>query len=161
MLNRLFSGRSRPPLTIDALSIEPLDFSDFGPCECCGNMSRTVWGGIHHQHQLIAAYYVQWTLNRPDHGANFDLVLGSWDEGSSPKDRQAVSLAFRVIHGQPQFMVIDAADRPTGERDVAHFALSRAEVVGTKFAEDVYAMVDAILAHVKRIAEILTGMNTG
>ena len=35
---------------------------DFGPCDCCGNASRTVWGYISRGGDAEAVYFVQWTM---------------------------------------------------------------------------------------------------
>ena len=127
---------------------------EFGPCECCGNMSRTVWGFVNSGSITRAAYYVQWTPKKLDHGANFDLVVGTFGEGSLAKDRFAVSLAYRVVQNGPEFMVIDAAHRPHAKGDLAGRALQRAEVIGRPLANEVFALVDAIYLMDDRIAEL-------
>ena len=61
------------------LTVEATDSNNFGPCECCGNDSRRVWGWVHSPTATVAAYFVHWTLGRVfDHGANFDLIIGAW-----------------------------------------------------------------------------------
>ena len=53
-----------------ALTLEVSESSDFGPCECCGAKSRTVWAYLHRGERTEAAYFVQWTLGQVDrHGA--------------------------------------------------------------------------------------------
>src|SRR5262245_57187466 len=85
-----------------SFTVEPSGSSDHGPCECCGNNSRTVWGNVHAGPQVVAVYYVQWTLNRvADHGANFDLILGPWDSRAFAADRCVVAVAYRLIDGGP------------------------------------------------------------
>jgi hypothetical protein len=141
-----------------SLTVELSGSSDHGPCECCGNNSRTVWGDINAGPRTAAVYYVQWTLTRVlDHGANFDLVLGPWGPGTCPTDRRVVAVAYRLIDGGPQFMVIDAAGRPVAKSGkLASEALRRDQVVGTPLAPEVFAMLDAIWLGDSRIAE-LTG----
>jgi hypothetical protein len=140
----------------ETFTIEPTGTSDHGPCECCGNRSRTVWGTVHSGQSARAVYYVYWTLTRVrDHGANFDFVLGKWGHGATPADRQIVSVAFRVIDGAPSFMVIDAEDRPVAKSDaLATCALRRDQVIGTSLAAEVFAMLDAIWIADARIAEL-------
>jgi hypothetical protein len=117
-----------------------------------------VWGYVKNGPQTAAAYYVQWTLTRVhDHGANFDLVLGRWGHGTSPADRQVIAVAYRLINGAPQFMVIDAAGRRVAmDGTLAAHALRRDQVVGTPLAEKAFAMFDAIWLADSRIKE-LTG----
>jgi len=137
------------------ITVEPDGSNDSGPCTCCGNMSRTVWGYLRHAQNPLAAYYVHWTLGRIDHGANFDLVVGRWGEGTSPSDRAVVAVAFRSMSNGPQFMVIDAEGRPAARPGaLADRALRRDQVIGTPLAAEVFAMLDAIWLNDKRIGEL-------
>jgi hypothetical protein len=137
-------------------TIEVDGSSDFGPCDCCGNMSRTVWGYVHRGAATEAAYFVQWTMGAVDlHGANFDLIIGQWGEESASSDRQAVSLAFRRLESGPSFMVIDAGDRPVASSDIVGTCLRRDDVVGTPAAKQAFEIVDAIWLQDRRIAEIV------
>jgi hypothetical protein len=134
------------------------DFNDFGPCECCGDMSRTVWGDIKQGDATVAVYFVHWTLNRIGvHGAHFDLVMGSWAQDSQAQDRYIISLAYRVVAGKPQFMVIDSGDRPVAQRGLASRALSRQDVISTPLAATAFEMVDAIWLGDERINELTVG----
>ncbi len=140
-------------MTID---VDPEGTKDHGPCECCGNMSRTVWGYLHEDGAAVAVYFVQWTLSRVgDHGANFDLIIGKWGEQSSLEDRSVVAVALRWVPEGPQFMVIDAAERPSAQsKDLAAWAKRRDEVIGTPLAPRVFAMLDAIWLGDSRISEV-------
>ena len=144
----------RYPMT--RLSIEPAGSADFGPCPCCGNDSRRVWGYVHSPRAAAAAYFVQWTLNRVrDHGANFDLIIGKWGQGAGPTDRVLVALAYRLDDTGPSFMVIDADDRPAADSELVGAALARKEVIGKRIAKKAFDIVDTILAQDGRVAELL------
>jgi hypothetical protein len=149
-----FNNAESDPLDWRALQVEPTGSNDFGPCSCCGNMSRTVWGFVHSPASTVAAYFVQWTLNNPGHGANFDLIIGKWGNQAIPKDRQAVSLEYRVIEQQGSFMVIDPTMRPVATNSLVGSALKREEVVGQSIAQNVFAIVDAVFMKDERIREI-------
>jgi hypothetical protein len=141
---------------MEALRVEPTGVNDFGPCECCGNNSRCVWGFIHTPQDTLASYFVHWTLNRvADHGANFDLIIGKWGEQATAQDRCLVSLAYRLFDGGPQFMVIDGHARPSAKSELVGRVLRRAEVVGQPIAKVAFAAVDAILAQDSRVLELL------
>ena len=141
---------------MEPLEIEPTGSNDYGPCECCGNMSRCVWGFAHAPNRTLAAYFVHWTLTRvADHGANFDLIIGKWGERATAADRAVVSLAYRLDETGPSFMVIDATDRPAASGGLANRILLRADVVGKPTARDAFAVVDAILARDDRVAELM------
>jgi hypothetical protein len=91
----------------------------------------------------------------PEHGANVDLILGEWGEGTSAHNRFAVSLIYRFANSGPSFMVVDAAGRDVGRSNLVSRSLSRAEVVGQPIAHDVFALCDAVLAQEKRVQELL------
>lgn len=142
------------------LTIEPDGSREFGPCECCGHMSRRVWGYLHGELGTRAAYFVSWTPGRLEHDPSFELIVGRWGDGAAAADRVRVALTCRYVDGQPQFMVVDAAGRGA-ERKLASRDLARAEVIGTPLASEVFAMVDAIWLGDARVAELREGPRQG
>jgi hypothetical protein len=134
------------------LEVEPDGSQDFGPCECCGDRSRRVWGFVHRGDATEAAYGVHWTLGKvAEHGAHVDLILGRWGEGAERADRYAVSLEFRPGAG---VMVIDASERDIARSELVSRALRREEVIGTPLAQRVFDLIDAIWLQDGRIAEV-------
>lgn len=134
--------------------IETVDETALGVCACCGGTLRRLWGYVHYGDAALAAYFVTWTEGQlPRHDAEWDFVVGGWGEGSSAEDRLAVSLAMRSTDGGPEFMLVDAEGRGAADAEVAARAMSRDEVVGTKLADAVFGMVDAIWAGDARLAE--------
>lgn len=127
------------------LTVEKLDESS-GLCECCGTTSRCVWGLVHRGSETVAAYWMHWTAGHlQQHGANLDLVIGEWGENASAEKRAVVALEHRQQpDGSPALMVIDSAERPVARRDLAAAALTRADVIGSPIAEQVFAITDAI-----------------
>ena len=135
------------------LEVELADESG-GTCDCCGNTSRTVWGYVHEREGgTVASYFVQWTvgLSLAEHPANFDLVLGSWGDGTSADDRCAISLLYSENEDGPSVMVIDAAGAPRDLSTLASSALARDEVVGTPLAIAAFAIVDAVFLQDNRL----------
>jgi hypothetical protein len=132
---------------MDEFVIEPSESRDTGPCECCGNNSRRVWGFVRTPKAPLACYFVEWTLNRVhDHGANFDLILGRWGEEATAQDRVLAAFAYRLLESGPGFVVINAGDRPAASSELVGRALARLEVVGRPIAQEAFAIVDAVLA---------------
>lgn len=132
--------------------VEPWD-ENSTPCACCGNMSRVVWGGIATKKSTVAAYYLQWTVDAPQHDANIDLILGNMDDDSTPNERVLVSLLYRAAPSGG-VMVIDGTGRPVDDREICRQAMKREEVIGTPLAADVFALVDAIWLQDPRIDEL-------
>ena len=117
-----------------------------GHCDCCGNDSRCVWGMVHDGDVTLAAYWMNWTVGHlSEPGASLDLMLGRWGDEASVDDRVLVSMVHRQQpDGTPALMVIDAGDRPAAKGELVGTALTRADVVGTPLAAQVFALVDAI-----------------
>lgn len=135
--------------------IEPVDETRFGPCSCCGGEARRVWGYVRYGDAAVAAYFVTWTSGQAEkHGADWDFVMGNWAEGSGPADRVAVSLAMRRGERGPEFMVIDAEGRDMAAADLAGKAMGREEVAGTKLADAVFGMIDAVWMGDRRLSEL-------
>lgn len=74
---------------MEELSIEPGKSADYGPCPCCGDMSRKISGYVYADSNAHAAYFVDWTLNQVyRHGAHFDIIVGGWGDGTTAADRR-------------------------------------------------------------------------
>ncbi len=117
-----------------------------GHCDCCGNESRRVWGMVHQQGgPTVAAYWMHWTVGHLSiPGANLDLVLGKWGDGTGASDRFGVAMVHRQLEdGTPSLTVIDAGGR-FSDPDLAATVLARRDVIGTPLAEQVFSVVDAI-----------------
>jgi hypothetical protein len=115
-----------------------------------------VTGFIYRDGEAAAAYFVQWTIGGVDsHGANFDLIIGKWGEGTRSSDRCAIALEFRRTENGPAFMVVDASSRRAGRSDLVGTALARDEVVGTPVAKVAFDLVDAVWLQDVRIREIV------
>lgn len=141
------------------ISIEPDGSNDTGICECCGHSTRTVWGYAHANDCTLAAYFVQWTPGHiSDHGANIDLIIGDWGEGTTAKQRYAVALAYRLLESGPGMMATDAGTRPVAESPLVGQALRREDVIGSDVvSQHCFAIADAVLDHDDRVAELLGG----
>ncbi len=123
-------------------------------CECCGRLSRTIWGEVRDASGDTVVYYCQWTVDGPDHDANVDLILGPWGKGAAPDDRVLVSLLFRRSEGNGSFMVIDAAPRHAKVAAICREGLARREVIGTCLAQAAFTTVDVIWYDGRRIADL-------
>ncbi|MCC6738705.1 MAG: hypothetical protein IT452_06640 [Planctomycetia bacterium] len=118
-------------------------------------MTHRVWGLVHRGDCAEASYFVEWTVGKvPTHGAHFDLILGLWGDGTTSRDRFAVSVAFRRGPQGPEFMVIDAAGRAIAGSQLVGTAMSRAQVIGTPVAARVFEVLDQIWLQDERIVEL-------
>jgi len=140
------------------LTIEQVNSSDYGPCSCCGDMSRSVWGYVHGQYNPRAAYFVHWTMGQvPKHGAHIDLILGYWGENSTAEQRCAISLEYHLTDTGPGVIVIDAHGRNHADGTLAKDVFSREDVLSDPIADEVFAICDVVLTQDDRLTELPWG----
>ena len=125
-----------------------------GYCDCCGKQSKTIWGGLGDSSGTKALYFVQWTVDQPQHMPNVDIVLGPWGEGIAPQDRMLVSLLYQPRLGGGSFMVASGKGRRADDRTICDRALERTDVIGTPLANEVFSLVDVLWLTEPRIEEI-------
>jgi hypothetical protein len=125
-----------------------------GYCDCCGKKSKTIWGDLGDSSGTRAVYFVQWTVDQPQHLPIFDIVLGPWGEGATPKDRVLVSLLYQPRHGGGSFMIGSGKGRRADSRTLCDRALERADVIGTPVANEAFSMADSLWLTEPRIEEI-------
>ena len=130
------------------LVVDP-DEESSGHCDCCGNLTRRIWGYIATQDACIALYYVRWVVDHLEHDPLFEFVIGPWGDGTEAKDRYCVALIYRASMGS--FMVIDAHENDLANGSIAGTGLRRDDVIGTPLAPQVFAMVDAIWLRDRRL----------
>ena len=135
--------------------VEPTGAKDLGPCPCCRNMTRRVWGVVHRGTATEAAYFIEWTVGGVmRHGAHVDLILGHWGADATAADRVAVSLAYRRTPTAPEFMVVDATERDVARSELVGRAMTRDQVIGSPLAQQAFAIIDAIWLSDPRIGEL-------
>ena len=125
-----------------------------GTCDCCGNTSKTVWGYLHSPKRTLAAYFVQWTVNAPQHPPNFDFLFGTWGD-DKVHDKRLASFAFRSSPEGGSFVAIDSASRPSARSAMCTRALTRDEVVNNpELMEMLTSLIDTVWLNDPRIADI-------
>jgi hypothetical protein len=135
--------------------IEQGKTQDFGPCDCCGSLSRFVTGCVTRDGEAYAGYQVHWTLGQmKEHGAEFFVILGYWGGGAVGADRQVVALRYRADSEATGFMVVDADETRIASHPLLGRALRREEVIDTPLAQEVFDIVDFIWLLDDRITEI-------
>jgi hypothetical protein len=123
-------------------------------CACCGGKSKTIWGDLSASDTTLAIYYVQWTVDSPEHMPNFDFVVGPWGDGTNPEDRILISLLFKPGPDGGSFMVIDSEKRLDRHRKICGRSMLRAEIVGTPLASEIFSFVDTIWLTDPRMSEV-------
>ncbi len=108
--------------------IEDRKVTDYGPCECCGDVSQLASGMVRLNDESYAANKVHWTTHQvARHGAEFYIILGKWGDGTTAIDRFAVALHFFIDADRFGFTVVDANQTPMA-RIRSSVGLCRAKV---------------------------------
>lgn len=136
-----------------ALRLEAGERAESGPCECCGNMTQTIWGYIFEDRAPAAVYYARWTKGKPDDDAIIAISIGEWGSHSRPQDRNCVAMRCKLVSGQPQFMIIDAATTPWQSAEVLGVMLSRDQVLSSDISQRAYSMIDCVVEEDLRFSE--------
>jgi hypothetical protein len=135
--------------------IEDRKVTDYGLCECCGDMSRLASGMVRLNDEPYAAYQVHWTTQQvARHGAEVYIMLGQWGDGTTAADRFAVALHFFIESKTHGFMIVDADQTPMASHPLVGRVLSRESVIDTPLAQEVFNLVDAIWLEDENIAEV-------
>jgi|SRR5882724_4043750 len=99
------------------LRIEAGGEKTFGPCNCCGKMTKRIWGFVYEHEAALAAYFVEWTPGHPCSSANFDLIIGTWgNDADNATRRQSVWSSAELKLAQPSW----SSMRLLGVLRVAH-----------------------------------------
>src|SRR5918999_3470200 len=140
------------------IRIAPLNQSVHGPCSCCGDTTRTVWGEARVDGAIRAIYYVRWSPEHLDEHAVWLMYIGRWGD-APPAERVAVALYCRSHGHWPGFMVVDARHTPWGE-GVARLGqpLRRVDVVGQPIGVEAYAIAEQVLIQDSRVSELMQTM---
>jgi hypothetical protein len=124
------------------------------PCECCGNVSHTVWGYVHEEAGgTRAVYYAGWIDGHDDRVVRMTVSLGRWGDGTGADDRRSVAIDMRAPEGTPEMMVVDNAlfDEPA----VLGVLQRRQEALDDPALADLWAVADAIVLADPRVAEAM------
>jgi hypothetical protein len=122
-----------------------------GICDCCGETTKRIWGYVETIDRTVAAYFVTWTMGRPEDLAKFELVVGPWGEGAAPASRKAVTALYGIHDGEGWFMV---HDNDGSLKNIAAVALKRKEVIGKPIAKKCFDLLDAIWLGDRRLSEV-------
>lgn len=133
------------------------------PCDRCGRITRKVHGDVYavwtedgtQRSEYMALYMASWIDGAPydpDHPARFHFTFGPWGEGTGPGDRMNARLLALWNEDGPFVQVVDAP-----ETDLVGRGLRREEVIGSEFAQGLFAIYDAIWLQDPRVAVLHDG----
>ena len=141
--------------SVKGLEIDPSESADLGPCPCCGNMGRSVWGYVSRDKNARAVYYARWIDKHLDRGVQIIVSIGFWGESSKSDMRRQVAVECRMGEGRPNFMIVDAASMPWGDKELLGKGLNRQDVMESQLKDEIFTIVDQVTFEDWRIKEFL------
>ncbi len=117
------------------------DAHDITTCACCDTQTHRALGDVRDGEVWLCWYTCRWTDGHMDRGLSFDLFFGDWREGAAPDTRWIVSVLYRKA--ADAFSVQDARNGRRWDKAGAT-VMNRDDVIGTDFAQEVFAILDAI-----------------
>jgi len=119
----------------------------------------TVWGYVYGGDSAHAVYYVRWNDSALEE-VEFIVSVGEWSEGSGPAARSCVAALGKRYQGSLSFMLVDAGDSSFNDQAFLGAMRSAAEVRGTALAQDVFRILDEMLAQDERVAALRARLET-
>lgn len=109
-------------------------------CDCCSSVTTALTGDVSCPDGWLADYVVRWTDSHPERGAAFTLMMGDWSDDAPSTARWIMRADF--LKSEDGFMIANARDEAAAP-EIATY-LNRDDIVGTPFASDCFAIIDAI-----------------
>jgi len=111
------------------------------PCECCGKWTIEVRGDLLKSNEWIAFYWVRFAQGHPESSPTIHCGTGDWSESAADDQRWLFGVEYNLE--AKGFHLLDL--RIDHEQALPNYtALNRDEILGTQFAQDAFAMIDAI-----------------
>jgi len=124
---------------------DEIEFAEpsFSTCDCCGGTTTRLTRFVTREGTAFAIYYAHFSNNHPDGYVSVLAGFGSWDEGTSPKERTAI--AFRIWTNETGYQVglVDADDY--WETDLLGIRLTRDEALASHWRQEVFDLSDHIV----------------
>ena len=134
-------------------TVEPTGEKEY-LCECCGDVSHTVWGWVHDSPSSTRACYgAGWVEGHEDKVVRMTLSFGRWGPDSTADDRKAVAVEVLARDGEVGMVIADDAlfDKP----NLFGRLLSRDEALADSSLADLWDAADAILENDPRVARAM------
>lgn len=110
-------------------------------CDCCGTTAHQLSGNVVGPDGPLSGYSVTWTDGH-DEPVRILLMVGDWTDGGKAAERWVFGADFD--RNNKTFTLADTSKIEGRDPGVATY-LDRADIVGTDFAREGIAIVDAIL----------------
>lgn len=123
--------------------------TDQTKCDCCREVTTRATGDLSFKGDFKAWYDVFFSANSLTHPPMISIYVGDWSEDAAPDARWGA----RVVWHTEGCMLVDW-DVETKEDIDLFTPLDRNDILGSDFAIEVWAMVDAVIMKDSRLKEL-------
>ena len=118
-------------------------------CECCGGTTLTIEGDLFHAKEWLSFYMVRQSPNHPEAYPVFRFGIGDWSEDAQSDARWIFEAEHDpVLEG---FRILDMSGYVEG---LTYTPLCREDIIGTPYAETIFAMLDAVFMKEPRLEDL-------
>ena len=137
------------------LTIELGESAEHGPCPDCACKTQAVWGYVIKDGGVHAVYFVRWTVQHLERGAQMLVSIGGWGGTADSAEKRSVGVECRMGEDRPGFMVVNADDLPWSEHETLGKMLTRNAAFADGSAEEAFAILDRVVELDDRIKGFL------
>jgi len=135
-------------LTWDAIEVTA-ERSEQTACACCGNTTNEVHGTLENDGEWLGHYMCRWSMQHPEKGVIFQIGLGDWRDQAPADARWMFGATYST---ETAGFRLDDLRRNDGGTDAT--LLDRSDIIDTPFAQEAFAMLDAVFMKDPRLAEV-------
>ncbi|WP_420005744.1 hypothetical protein [Arenibacterium sp. LLYu02] len=135
----------------ESLTLEEDEVTEI-PCECCRGVTIEAMGHILRDGAYIAWYTARWGANHPDVPAIITVYCGDWSEGAPVTNRWGTRTEVRT-GPESGCMLLDWSVADKARID-SFTPLGREDVLGSPYAPEFWACIDAVLMKDQRLEHL-------
>lgn len=120
------------------------DHSNQTHCNCCASLSHTITGDIYLGEEYKAYYSVRWTDKHKENGATFAVFCGDWGDDGQEDERFLIGLDFITGENGGFGLHENPSETLSHYADMNPVFLKRDDILGSEFASELFAYVDAV-----------------
>lgn len=124
-------------------------------CDCCNGEVVRLTRFISLDGNAYAVYYAQFYENHPGKRVHLVVSIGSWHEGSTPKDRNAFPMQMWADSNSYQVGFVEPKLSPWSHTKILGKLLKRRQALKHKQKDEVFHITNHIAVEDKEIIEYL------
>ncbi|WP_170383235.1 hypothetical protein [Ruegeria atlantica] len=119
------------------------------PCDCCRKVTTFGAGELLYTGEFVGWFSVKFSEDPESHSTIIKVYVGDWSDGAPVDTRWGISVS---CHSEG-CTLLDWGEEDQKNNDL-FTCLNRADILGSDFAAELWAMVDAIIMKDSRLKEL-------